>query len=202
MSPNLRGAMLMMASMAAFTLNDTCIKATGGALPLFQLLTVRGLLTTLLIYLLARHLGALRFDLSRRDWGLVITRSSAEVGAAYFFITALLNMPLANVTAVLQVLPLTVTLGAAMFFREPVGWRRFSAIAIGFLYPRNDGWPTRSDGSMGSRNPRTPMAWSRPIATRQPTLNIMLHATVERIFPPDWLHSNSVTSKRYSNMYC
>lgn len=132
MSPNLRGAMLMMASMAAFTLNDTCIKATGGALPLFQLLTVRGLLTTLLIYLLARHLGALRFDLSRRDWGLVITRSASEVGAAYFFITALLNMPLANVTAVLQVLPLTVTLGAAMFFREPVGWRRFSAIAIGF----------------------------------------------------------------------
>ncbi|MEP3330367.1 hypothetical protein [Sedimentitalea sp.] len=71
MSPNLRGALLMMASMAAFTLNDACIKATDNALPLFQLLTLRGIVTTLLIYLLARRLGALRFNLSHRDWMLV-----------------------------------------------------------------------------------------------------------------------------------
>lgn len=132
MSPNLRGALLMMASMAAFTLNDACIKATDNALPLFQLLTLRGIVTTLLICLLARRLGALRFNLSHRDWMLVALRSAAEIAAAYFFLTALLNMPLANVTAVLQVLPLTVTLGAALFFRDPVGWRRMSAILVGF----------------------------------------------------------------------
>lgn len=132
MSPNLHGSLLMMASMAAFTLNDACIKATDNALPLFQLLTLRGIVTSLLIYLLARHLGALRFDLSRHDWGLVALRSVAEIAAAYFFLTALLNMPLANVTAVLQVLPLTVTLGAALFFGDPVGWRRMSAILVGF----------------------------------------------------------------------
>lgn len=132
MSPNTRGALLMMASMAAFTLNDTCIKATDGALPLFQLLTIRGLITTVLIYVLARKLGALRFDLSARDWALVGLRSLSEIGAAYFFLTALMNMPLANVTAILQVLPLTVTLGAALFFRDPVGWRRMVAILLGF----------------------------------------------------------------------
>lgn len=132
MSPNLRGALLMMASMAAFTLNDACIKATDNALPLFQLLTLRGIATTFLIYLLARRLGALRFNLSYRDWMLVALRSAAEIAAAYFFLTALLNMPLANVTAVLQVLPLTVTLGAALFFGDPVGWRRMSAILVGF----------------------------------------------------------------------
>lgn len=132
MTPNTRGALLMMASMAAFTINDTCIKATDGALPLFQLLTIRGIISTALIYLLARYLGALRFDLSRRDWGLVALRSASEIGAAYFFLTALLNMPLANVTAILQVLPLTVTLGAALFFRDPVGWKRFLAILVGF----------------------------------------------------------------------
>lgn len=132
MSPNMRGALLMMASMAAFTLNDTCIKATDKALPLFQLLTIRGVLSTLLIYGLARSLGTLRFDLSRRDWTLVALRSLSEVAAAYFFLTALLNMPLANVTAILQVLPLTVTLGAALFFREPLGWRRMVAILVGF----------------------------------------------------------------------
>ncbi len=123
----------MMASMAAFTINDACIKATDGALPLFQLLTIRGLLSSLMIYGVARHLGALQFRLPRRQWALIVLRSLSEVGAAYFFLTALLKMPLANVTAILQVLPLCVTLGAALFFRERVGWRRAAAIAVGFL---------------------------------------------------------------------
>lgn len=122
----------MIASMAAFTVNDTFIKATDGTLPLFQLLTLRGLLTTVLIVVLARWMGPFRFDLTRRDWSLLALRSIAEIAAACFFLTALMNMPLANVTATLQVLPLTVTLGAALFFREPVGWRRMLAILVGF----------------------------------------------------------------------
>lgn len=132
MSPNTLGALLMMGSMAAFTLNDTCIKATDGAVPLFQLVTLRGVLTSILIFLLARHLGALRFRLPGRDWALIGLRCASEIGATAFFLTALMRMPLANVTAVLQVLPLTVTLGAALFFREPVGWRRMLAIVAGF----------------------------------------------------------------------
>ena len=42
-------------------------------------------------------------------------------------------MPIAGATAILQSLPLAVTLAAAVFFGEPVGWRRYLAIAIGFL---------------------------------------------------------------------
>ncbi|MEO1557224.1 MAG: DMT family transporter [Pseudomonadota bacterium] len=133
MSPNTLGALLMMASMASFTLNDAMIKLTGGAVPLMQLLFLRGVLSSLLILGLARWLGAIRFRMARRDWALIAMRSGAEVGAAYFFLTALFNMPLANVTAILQVLPLTVAIGAALFFREPLGWRRMSAILIGFL---------------------------------------------------------------------
>ncbi|MEP2027144.1 MAG: DMT family transporter [Paracoccaceae bacterium] len=132
MAPNLRGALLMMASMAAFTLNDSLLKLTNGELPLFQLLFLRGVLTTLLIFGLARHLGTMHLVISRRDWGLIGLRSGAEIAAAYFFLTALFNMPLANVTAILQVLPLTVTLGSALFFGEAVGWRRMLAIFIGF----------------------------------------------------------------------
>jgi len=132
MTPNARGALLMMGSMAAFTLNDTCVKATHGALPLLQLLTLRGMISSLLLYLLARRLGALHLRMGRGDAALLGLRCVAEVAAAYFFLTALMNMPLANVTAVLQVLPLTVTLGAALFFDESVGWRRMLAIALGF----------------------------------------------------------------------
>ena len=133
MSPNTTGALLMMASMAAFTLNDALLKLTDGGVPLSQLLFLRGVLSTVLIYALARALGALDFRVARRDWSLIAVRAGAEVGAAYFFVTALLNMPLANVTAVLQALPLTVAVGAALVFREPLGWRRMSAILIGFM---------------------------------------------------------------------
>ena len=122
-----------MASMACFVMNDAFMKVTDGAIPLFQLLFLRGILTTALIIALALWLKSLHFNIARRDWKLITLRSAAEMATAYFFITALFNMPLANVTATLQALPLTVTLGGALFFREVVGWRRMSAILIGFL---------------------------------------------------------------------
>ena len=54
--------------------------------------------------------------------------------ATMFFLTALFNMPLANVIALLQLLPLTVTLAGAVLLREAVGWRRMVAILIGLRY--------------------------------------------------------------------
>jgi len=63
----------------------------------------------------------------------VASLSAAEVGASYFFLTALFNMPLANLTAILQCVPLTGTLASALFLREAVGWRRMVAIAVGFI---------------------------------------------------------------------
>lgn len=132
LSDNMKGALLMICSMAAFTFNDTCVKLIGTDMPLFQLLFLRGLVTSILIYFMARALGGIRLRLPRADWGMITLRTASEIGAAYFFLTALMHMPIANVTAVLQVLPLTVTLGGALFFGEAVGWRRMSAILIGF----------------------------------------------------------------------
>ena len=132
MSPNLRGSLLMMGSMAAFTINDAFVKATLGDLPLFQVITIRGVIASLLIYTLARRMGALTFRFPRRDWALIAIRCLAEAAATYFFLTALVYLPLANVSAVMQALPLTVTLGAALLFKERIGWRRALAIGAGF----------------------------------------------------------------------
>jgi len=132
MSPNTIGALLMIASMACFTINDTLMKSTGGVVPLFQLLFLRGAITSVLILVLSRHLGRIDLRLPRRDWQVIGLRSLAEVAAAYFFLSALFSMPLANVTAILQVVPLSVTLASALVLREAVGWRRLSAIAVGF----------------------------------------------------------------------
>ncbi|WP_170328785.1 DMT family transporter [Ruegeria arenilitoris] len=133
MTPNIKGALLMNGSMAAFTINDALIKAAGAEVPLFQMVAMRGVLATVLVYMLARNLGALHLNFPRHDKWLVAARCVAELSATFFFLTALLHMPLANVTAVLQALPLTVTLGAVVFFGEQIGWRRVLAIALGFL---------------------------------------------------------------------
>lgn len=132
LSDNMRGALLMCLSMAAFTLGDAAIKATGGDLPLSQLLVIRGVLASSALLAMAWYFKGLRLRLPRQDWVRIGIRGASEAIAAFFFLSALLAMPFANVTALLQMLPLAVTLGGAIVFREAVGWRRWTAIAIGF----------------------------------------------------------------------
>ena len=132
-SDNMRGAALMAGSMVAFTVNDAFMKGLSGDIPLFQALFLRGLGTVAVLVTLAIFTGQFRFDYSRKDWVLICARSAAEIGGTVFFLTALFHMPIANVTAVLQVLPLTVSLAGALFLGEVLGWRRLMAILVGFV---------------------------------------------------------------------
>ena len=133
MSDNSRGALLMMGSMAAFTLNDACMKFVMQEIPFFQALLLRGIGASLALLMLAWLLGGLNFNIPRRDCGLVALRTLSEVAATFFFLTALMNIPIANATAILQSLPLSVTLAAALLFGERLGWRRLLAILVGFI---------------------------------------------------------------------
>jgi drug/metabolite transporter (DMT)-like permease len=63
----------------------------------------------------------------------VVIRNLGEITGTFGFITAIVLTPLSSASAILQAMPLAVTLGAALFFREPVGWRRWSAIGAGFV---------------------------------------------------------------------
>lgn len=133
LTANTKGALFMMGSMAGFTANDAFMKTAGADLPLSQALFLRGVLTTVMMFALARAVGAGRFDFSRRDWRLIQLRNVMEVGTAYFFLTALFNMPIANASAILQALPLTITLAGAVFLGQAVGWRRLTAVLVGLV---------------------------------------------------------------------
>ncbi|WP_420857341.1 DMT family transporter [Marivivens marinus] len=133
LSPNISGALLMMLSMAAFTVNDTFMKAAAAHVPFYQAITLRGVGISIGLITLALWRGQLRVNLPRRDWGRIGLRTAAEIVGTLLFLTALVHMPLANLSAILQSLPLTVTLAAAIFLGEPVGWRRMTAIGVGFL---------------------------------------------------------------------
>ena len=133
LSDNLRGILLMCASMAAFTINDTFMKSVTQTLPLFQTIGLRGMIAVIGLTLLAFATGAFRFRPNGRDGWLILLRSLADVAATILFLEALLRMPLANLSAILQALPLLITLGAALVYGDKIGWRRMTAILVGLV---------------------------------------------------------------------
>ncbi|MEY4695915.1 MAG: hypothetical protein RIT14_343 [Pseudomonadota bacterium] len=132
LSDNLRGALYMNIAMAAFTLNDSAMKAVTQALPLWQAIALRGALTLGPLLLIGAVTGGLRLSLPPRDRLVIAIRSLAEVGGTLLFLAALMHMPLANLSAILQSLPLAVSLAAWAVFGERIGWRRMTAILVGF----------------------------------------------------------------------
>ena len=133
LSDNMRAALMMAMSMAAFTVNDALMKLAAPDLPFFQQIMIRGILITIGLFVLAAMWGHLTYRPSRKDRALTALRTCAEMFSTIFFLTALFSIPLANLSAILQALPLTVTLAAALFLGEPVGWRRLLAIGVGFI---------------------------------------------------------------------
>jgi drug/metabolite transporter (DMT)-like permease len=122
----------MSIAMAGFACNDAITKLMSGSMNMGQVMLVRGLFATTLIALLAWFRGALR-NPSQALHPLMAIRVLGEAGGTVAFLIALAHLPLANVSAVLQALPLAVAMGAALFFGESVGWRRWLAIGVGFL---------------------------------------------------------------------
>ncbi|KQZ13400.1 MULTISPECIES: DMT family transporter [unclassified Mesorhizobium] len=131
LSPNLQGAVYMTVAMAGFTVNDAITKFVSEEMNPAQIMLVRGLFACVFVGLLAWRRGALA-DLRLALQPMVGLRVAAEVFATVTFLAALAHLPIANVSAVLQALPLAVTMGAALVFGEGVGWRRWLAIAAGF----------------------------------------------------------------------
>jgi drug/metabolite transporter (DMT)-like permease len=63
----------------------------------------------------------------------ILLRSLAELVGTLSYVTAITLTPISTASAILQATPLLVTLGAAVLFGEMVGWRRWSAIFVGFF---------------------------------------------------------------------
>jgi len=131
LSANIRACLFMSLSMAGFTINDTLVKSVMDTLNTGQIMFVRGtmIVAGLLVYLRLRRQPLFVPGLISAP---VVLRTGGELTTTILFLSALAHLPLANATAVLAALPLAVTIGAAMFLGEQVGWRRWSAILIGF----------------------------------------------------------------------
>jgi drug/metabolite transporter (DMT)-like permease len=131
MSDNLRGAALMTFSMFLYALENMIVKGVAASVPVWQILTMNGVAGALIFAAISHRM---RIPILSRGMfsGPVLIRSGAEIFAAVGFVTALSLVPLSTVSAILQALPLVMTVGAAVILHEPVGWRRWLAVLIGF----------------------------------------------------------------------
>ena len=127
----LRGGVLMSLAMLCFVLNDTVAKSLGNIVNVGEFIAIRGAFASVIIACMVVVMGKAR-DIPKGLSRPVLSRTVFDVISTFLFIIALFHMPLPNITAILQAVPLVVTIMAAAFLGEAVGWRRLSAILAGF----------------------------------------------------------------------
>ena len=133
LSSNQRGILAICGCMASYTINDVLVKEILlEGYPVGETIFLRGVMSALLIgifVLAGGHARLLRAAMSMR----LATRSAFDGLSTVCFIGALAFMPMVNLSAVLQIGPLLITALSIVFFKETVGWRRWTAVGIGFF---------------------------------------------------------------------
>jgi drug/metabolite transporter (DMT)-like permease len=127
-----RAILLMITAMGGFVAGDAFIRLAGRALPLGEIIVLRGAIATAIMLAVMSVLGSLSGF--RKALNLpVAVRTFGDIAATHLFFAALLVMPFADVISIGQFTPLAVTAAAAIFLAEPVGWRRWLATLVGFM---------------------------------------------------------------------
>lgn len=126
----LKAGLYMILAMASFTAGDTMTKLMAGEVPVGELILIRGMVATIIIVIVCIKQGVL-IHAAQAFKRTIMARSLSDTAGTLFFITALMHMPIANLTAIMQAVPLLVIAFAALFLGEKVGLRRTLAILIG-----------------------------------------------------------------------
>lgn len=132
LSANRRGILALVCSCAAFSSNDAITKIVVRSYPAGEIMFVRGLVTTVCI-LAALVVFRQTSTLPEAIRPMVLTRALFDAAASAFFITALAHVGIAELSTMVLASPLLITIMAVALYREPVGWRRWSAITVGLI---------------------------------------------------------------------
>jgi drug/metabolite transporter (DMT)-like permease len=128
----LRAGLYMVITTACFVGGDTCIKLIGTTLPLGQVICLIGFVSTIFLLIVCGQQGILK-SLPMIFTRLVLWRSLFDVLGSFMFVSALMHMPLANLSSVMQSVPLVVVVVAVIFLSEKAGLARSAAVIAGFI---------------------------------------------------------------------
>jgi drug/metabolite transporter (DMT)-like permease len=127
-----RGILAMSASVVVFIFNDALMKLASETMPSLQAIGLRGIFATGWCVLAIAVRGEWR-QVHRLAHPAVALRGFLEASAAVTYLVALAWIPFAIATAVNMSTPLFLAVLAVLMLDEKVGWRRWSAIAVGFV---------------------------------------------------------------------
>jgi len=128
----LAGIVCMVGGGALLTLNDGTVKWLSASYPIGEIMTLRGLFVFLPIGLIAWRMGGLR-ALEIRNLGAQGARAGLTMLSTVFYLTALAVMPIADTIAITFAGPLFLTMLVTPLLGERVGWRRWTAVVVGFV---------------------------------------------------------------------
>ncbi len=131
-SAPLKGVLCIVTGGLFLTMNDALLKWLAGDYPVGQIMFVRGLFVFIPISILVWQAGgitALRITRTRTH----VLRTLLVIAGTFLFITGLRYLPLADAITITFAGPLFVTALAAPILGEVIRWRRWLAVAVGFV---------------------------------------------------------------------
>lgn len=140
-----RGITLMVVASALITLNDAIAKWLTATYPVGQVLCLRGVFFMVPVLFLVWRGGGLK-SLRVHSIGGQVVRAGLFVIASAIFVASVGLMPLSTVVALTFASPLIITALAPSMLGEHIGWRRWSAVLVGFsgvlliVRPFQEGW--------------------------------------------------------------
>jgi drug/metabolite transporter (DMT)-like permease len=181
---NRRGILCMAGAMSCFVVNDAFVKYVSQTVPIAQMVFVRSIFVTLIIFAIARATGATS-RMADAVRPRVLLRAVIDASATLLYLAALVHLPIANATAINLAAPLFMTVFAVMFLREQVNLARWLAILAGFagvvliIQPRAEGFNAWALASLAA----TVLHATRDLLTRGipqdiPSILITVAATV------------------------
>jgi drug/metabolite transporter (DMT)-like permease len=129
---NLRGIWLMVIGSAVLVMNDAVSKHLAENFPIWQVVTLRHVGAVFVIFIYARMVTGLS-ALRANHWPSQIWRGLTFIGTAFLVVWSLQELPLPTFTAIVFSGPLFVAALSVPLLGESVGWRRWAAVAVGFV---------------------------------------------------------------------
>jgi len=126
-----KGAALMVAGVFCMASMDVMAKTLGHSIPVAQIVWLRFVSQALVVG--AGLLIARRALFTSAHTKLHMLRGLATTFSSYMFFLGIIYLPLADATALIQLGPVMVTLGAVLVLGETIGRRRILGIAAAFL---------------------------------------------------------------------
>lgn len=127
------GVFLSFASYAAYAVSDACVKFIDGAFPPYETAFYGALAGIIVIPFLKSHDNQWIDIIRSKNWAMWFLRTISGAFGVIGSVTAFTHLSMAEAFTLIFLQPLFVSILSMIFLKEPIGWRRWLAIIIGFL---------------------------------------------------------------------